>query len=280
MKRRSIFAAVLALALAPQTFAGTWLKTVAAAQKLAKEKNQLILVDMFADWCGWCHRFEREVFPSEAFQKATDDIILLRLDTEDGKEGTQMAQKFGVTSLPTFLLLTPDLTVAGQIRGYVPAAQFAQLLKETRDKHTAFLNRVKNESKLGKDYVSRLELAKDFLARSDFAKSETRLRKLATEAGVPAAIRDEAYYQLAVAYVMQSKHADALKAIGELGALSKLGESVERARLLKGQILMQQGNLVGARDEFRNFKATFPNSPLVRNIDQVLPELEKRTAGK
>ncbi len=280
MKRRFIFAAVLALALAPQTFAGTWLKTVAAAQKVAKEKNQLILVDMFAEWCGWCHRFEREVFPSEAFQKATADIVLLRLDTEDRKEGTQMAQKFSVTSLPTFLLLTPDLTIAGQIRGYMPAAQFAALLKETRDKHTMFLNRVKNEPNLGKDYISRLELAKDFIIRSDYAKSEPRLRKLMTEKGVPAAVRDEAYYQLAVVYVMQNKYPEALKAIGELSSLSKLGESVERARLMKGQILMQQGNLVGARDEFRNFKATFPNSPLVRNIDQMLPELEKRTGGK
>lgn len=280
MKRRSILAAVLALALAPQTFAGTWLKNVAAAQKVAKEKNQLILVDMFAEWCGWCHRFEREVFPSEAFQKATDDIVLLRLDTEDKKEGTQMAQKFGVTSLPTFLLLTPDLTVAGMIRGYSPPADFARMLKETRDKHTVFLNRVKNEPKLAKDYAGRLELAKDFIARSSYDKSEPRLRKLMTEKGVPAAIRDEAYYQLAVTFVMQNKHPDALKVINELNGVSKLGESVERSRLLLGQIYMQQGNLVGARDEFRKFKASFPNSPLNRNIDQVLPELEKRTGSK
>jgi len=279
LKRRSILAAVLALALAPQTFAGTWLKNVAAAQKVAKEKNQLILVDMFAEWCGWCHRFEREVFPSEAFQKATDDVVLLRLDTEDKKEGTQMAQKFGVTSLPTFLVLTPELTIAGQIRGYAPPNDFARMLKETRDKHTLFLNRVKNESKLAKDYPGRLELAKEFIARSAWDKSESRLRKLTTEKGVPGSIRDEAYYQLAIGYVMQNKHPEALKTINELNARSKLGDAVERSRLLMGQIYMQQGNLVGARDEFRKFKAAFPNSPLNRNIDQVLPELEKRTAG-
>lgn len=276
MNRRIALAAVLVLALAPQTFAGSWLKSVAAAQKIAKEKNQLILVDMFADWCGWCHRFEREVFPSEAFQKATTDLVLLRLDTEDGKEGTQMARKFGITSLPTFVLLTPDLTIAGLIRGYAPPTEFVKMLKETRDKHTLFLQRVKNEPKLGKDYVQRLELAKEFTARSAFDKSEVRLRKLAGEKGVPAAIRDEAYYQLAIVYVMQNKFDDATKTIKSLTSLSKLGESVERARLLQGEIYMRQGNLARARDEFRSFKADFPKSPLIRNIDAVLPQIEKQ----
>jgi thioredoxin-related protein len=281
LKRRIIVAAVLALTLAPQTFAaGTWLKDVTAAQKAAKAKNQLILVDMFAEWCGWCHRFEREVFPAEAFQKATNDIVLLRLNTEDGAEGTKFAQKFGVTSLPTFLLLTPDLTMAGMIRGYSPATEFVRMLGETRQKHQQFLVRVKNEANLGKDYMGRLELAKEFTSRSAYAESDPRLRKLVAEKGIPPGIRDEAYYQLAVSQVMQAKFDDAIKTIGQLTALSKLGESVEHARLLRGEIYMQQGNLTAARDEFRSFKAMFPNSPLIRNVDQVLPEIEKRLGGK
>lgn len=276
MNRRIVLSAVLALALAPQTFAGTWLKTVAAAQKVAKEKNQLILVDMFAQWCGWCHRFEKEVFPSAQFQTATKDIVLLRLDTEDGKEGTQMARKFGVSSLPTFMLLTPDLTAAGMIRGYLPPEQFASVLKETRNRHTTFLNRVKNEGKLGKDYFARLELAKEFNARSAYADGEPRLRKLIAEKGVPAAVRDQAYYELAVSYTMQAKYVDATKTIRELTSKSKLGEAVERARILQGQIYLTQGNLQGARDEFRSFKETYPNSPLMQNVDMILPELERR----
>jgi thioredoxin-related protein len=280
LKIRLIAAATLALALAPSLVAGTWLKSVAAAQKVAKEKNQLILVDMFAEWCGWCHRFEREVFPSLVFQQATADIVLLRLDTEDGGEGTKMARQYGVTSLPTFLLLTPDLTTAGVIKGYAPPNEFVQRLNQTREKHVAFEKRLANEPKLAKDYFQRLEIAKEFVNRSAFAQSEPRLRKLIAEKGVPAAVRDEAYYQLAVGYVLQSKADEAIKTVNKLTSMSKLGDSVERSRLLLGQVYLQQGNLEAARNEFRTFLTTYPNSPLTANVKKVLPEIERRLAFK
>lgn len=279
LNRRLALAAVMAFALAPQMFAGTWLKSVAAAQKVAKEKNQLILVDMFANWCGWCHRFEREVFPAAAFQEATKDVVLLRLDTEDGKEGTQFARKYGVTQLPTFLLLDGDLAVAGTIRGYAPAPQFVKMLNEQRAKHNAFVSRVENEATLGNDWVARLQLAKDFTERGAYDKSQMRLKKLTTEKAIPAAFRDQAYYELAVSYVLQNKPDEALKTIRQLSAISNAGEAVEQARLLAGQIYLQQGNLAAAATEFRNFKESFPGSPHVEKIDQVLPEIEKRLAA-
>jgi len=265
----------MALVLAPQMLAGgTWLKTVAAAQKVAQEKKQLILVDMFADWCGWCHRFEREVFPSKVFQDATADMVLLRLNTEDGKEGTQMARKFGVTSLPTFLLLTPELTAAGTIRGYSPPDPFVKNLKATRQQHTAFMTRVKNEAKL--DVFSRLALAKEFNARADYDSSLPRLKKLMSEKGIPAAVRDDAYYELAYAQVLQNKPIEAQKTIRQLLMLSRAGEAVERAHMLLGQTYLQQGNLVAARDEYRNFRDLYPDSVFMPNVEQVLTELEKR----
>lgn len=280
MKRRLITLAATAILLAPQGFAaGNWVKSVDAATKAARDKKQLILVDMFAEWCGWCHRFERDVFPSMVFQNATDDMVLLRLDTEDGKEGTQFARKYGVTSLPTFLVLAPDLSIAGVIRGYAPPNDFVRTLKETRSRYDAFMTRVKNESKIANDPAQRLDLAKEYATRAAYDKAEPRLRKLTTDKKIPVPIRDEAYYQLAIIYTMQNKPDDGLKTIRQLTALSKSGESVERARILAGQIYMQQGNLLGAANEFRSFKQTFPNSPLVRNVDMVLPDIERRLAS-
>src|SRR5204863_775401 len=126
MRRILLFAT--AMLVAGQAFAG-WVTSVDAAQKKAKTAHRLIFVDLFADWCGWCHRFEEEVIPSQAFQSATDDMILLRLNTEDGKDGTKLARDYGIRSLPTFVVLDEDLLIAGQIRGYAPAGDFARMLK-------------------------------------------------------------------------------------------------------------------------------------------------------
>jgi thioredoxin-related protein len=273
---RSILALTVALAITPQAFAGSWIKTVAEAQKIAKAKNQLILVDMFAEWCGWCHKFEREVFPSAVFQEASKDLVLLRLDTEDRREGTQMSVRFGVTSLPTFLLLTPDLTLAGTIRGYAPPQDFVKILAQTRLKHEAFEKRVKNEKALGTDYAARLELAKEFAARNGYDDSALRLKKLTAEPKIPAGLRDEAYYQLALVYAMQKKFPEALETVKKLLALSRLGEAVERAHVLSGQIYVQQGKYKAAYDALVEFKEQFPDSALMVNVDRMLPELERR----
>ncbi len=280
MNRRLSLVVVVALACAPQLFAGrVWHKSVAPAQKEAQAKKQLILVDMFAEWCGWCHRFEREVFPSAAFQDATKDIVLLRLDTEDGKEGTQFARKYAVTSLPTFLVLAPDLSIAGLLRGYAPPNDFVESLKDARKKYGDFVKRAGNEAAIAKDPVQRLALSKEYMQRSMYDKAADRLKKLSTEKGIPAAIRDEAFYNLAMTQVMQNKLDDALTTVRSLTAVSKLGTHVEQSRMLAAQIYLQQGNLLSAANEFRSFRKAYPNSPLVAQIDIILPEIEKKLAS-
>ena len=94
-----------------------------------------------------------------AFQKATANKVLLRLNTDDAGEGTRFSQQFGVTSLPTFLLLTSDLTIAGVIRGYLPSDPFVQAMNETESKYKDFRKRVSNESAIARDYQKRLDLA-------------------------------------------------------------------------------------------------------------------------
>lgn len=277
MKRIVLFAA-MALLLTTQASAAAWIKSIAAAQKKAKEKNQLILVDLFAQWCGWCHRFEAEIVPSMVFQNATDDMVLLRLDTEDRGEGTKFARQYNISSLPTFLVLNQDLTIAGVIRGYAPPNDFVRMLKDTRDKYVDFQKRVKAETSIAKDYQKRLDLAREFTTRQAFAQAEPRLKKLTMESGVPAAIRDQAYYDLAVSYTLQKKYSEGLKTVMKLASMSKTGEPVERARLLAGQIYFEQGNYLGAANELRAFKVAYPNSPLVRNVDAVLPDIERRLA--
>jgi len=269
LKRFGLAVAVIVL-LAPQTFAGVWNKSYADAQKKAKSGNRLIFVDLFADWCGWCHKMEQEVFPSETFQKATDDMVLLRLNTEDGGDGTKLAQRFNVNSLPTFLILTADDSVAGVLRGYAPAKEFVNEMKVTQGKYTDFQKRAAAEPTFANDYKKRFDLALEFTEHFAFPQSEARFRKLTSDPKTPADIRDRAYYELAVAQALQNHFGDATATIAAFSKVQSKGEPYERARLLQGQIYWQQGNLMSASTELRNFKARFPGSPLQQTADQML----------
>lgn len=278
MKRTALIAAI-ALLFVQQAVASPWLKDIAVAQKKAKEKNQLIFVDLFADWCGWCHRFEQEVIPSQAFQSATDNMVLLRLNTEDGKDGTKLAHDYGITSLPTFVVLNGDLMIAGLLRGYSPAKEFAESLRDTESKYKDFMKRVADEPSFAKDYPKRLALAKEFESRAGYAQSESRLRKLLTESGVPAGVRDDAYVELAMTQMLQKKFDDARKTIAKFGTLQNKGDAYERSRLLAGDIYLQTGNVMGALGEYRAFKTKFPNSQYNRNLDMMIPQLERQLGG-
>ncbi len=205
--KRTLLLAVVATLAAQQLPADPWLKSLATAQRKAKERNALIFVELFADWCGWCHKMEQDVFPSEAFQKATENKVLLRLNTEDNGEGTQLSQRFSVASLPTTILLTPNGTVAGMIRGYAPAKEYVRTMTETESKYKDFLKRVKSEGSISKDYDKRLDLAREFRTHFELPETESRLQALTTESGVPQKVRDEAYYELAMTQVVGKKYA-------------------------------------------------------------------------
>lgn len=265
---------VVALTLAPQfTEAAKWHDSVAKAQAEAKQGNKLILVDMFADWCGWCHRMEREVFPSEVFQGVAKNYALLRLDTEDKKEGTKVATDFGVTSLPTFLLLTPDMGVAGYIRGYAPADKFVEKIQEAEAEYFAFQKRVRAETKSSSER-DRLMLTMEMANRRDFARAETRLTTLAKSKD--AAIRDESLQQLAAVYAMQKKWDKAEATLRQALEINRRGAIAEKNQMMLAQIYMSQRNFPAAITELKRFKSTYPNSELISSVEVILPQLERQ----
>ena len=279
MKRVALLISLILL-LAPAAFASPWITSLAAAQKKSKDSKQLIFVDLFADWCGWCRRMEQEVFPSQTFQTATDNMVLLRLNTEDGGEGTKLSQQFAVTTLPTFLVLTPDNTIAALIRGYAPAGEFVKSMNDAIAKYNDFQKRVAAENTIAGDYQKRLDLAREFTSRFGLKDSESRLQRLTNEKGVPANIRDQAWYEMAVSQVLQQHLDQAAKTINAFGKQQNKGEAYERSRLLLAQIYMQQGNLLAAANEFRAFKTQFPNSALVSSVDMFLPGIERQLSAK
>ncbi len=279
MKKTFLTLAIALTVLSVDARSAVWEKTIAAAQKKAQAEKKLIFVDLFAEWCGWCHKAEREIFPSDKFRTATKDMVLLKLDTEDGKEGTMFSQKMGVNSLPTFLVLTEDLMLAGTIKGYAPTDPFVVRLKAVEKDYRAFQDRLDNEKAIALDYRKRIDLSLELLQRRGFTAAETRLNSIAADRKA-SKFRDEAIYHVAMSQFTQEKFPASLITLAKLDKTALKGEYAEKSALLRAQIYLRQRNYKSAIAEYRQFKTRFPSSPAVPEIDGIMPQLEDAVRPK
>lgn len=94
-------------------------------------KDSLIIVDMWAPWCGPCKAFGPAF---EALQKeylqAGKNVVFSKLNVDN--HGS-IAQQFQVTGIPTTLFIKGKKLVHRQV-GMAPKAQFAQIIESVQKK--------------------------------------------------------------------------------------------------------------------------------------------------
>ena len=274
MRRFYTIIILLALVGAIPVHGAVWKKSLDEAQAEARKKDQLMLVEMYASWCGWCKKMAQEVFPSEVFQKATEDMVLLQLNTEDGREGTRIAQDLQVRSLPTLFLLTHDLMIAGMISGYAPAAQLVQKLEKTRGEWEALEARMALHDGGKLAAPAALELAREIASRRGFTEAQKRLRSISSDRSASPAVRSEAFYELARVQAYLGKHDDAIKSIRGLEQVAKDSEISQRGQVLLAEVYYLKKDYDRSLAALRKFQSDHPDSPLMDNVRQLLPRVQ------
>lgn len=94
----------------------TWHTDVMKADSISKKTNRPIFGFFTgSDWCGWCHKLQREVFAKKEFISwANNNVVLLELDfprrkqlsPELQQQNNSLAQAFQISGYPTVWLFT------------------------------------------------------------------------------------------------------------------------------------------------------------------------------
>nr|WP_320131848.1 thioredoxin fold domain-containing protein [uncultured Holophaga sp.] len=125
--------AVLLLAALPATAQVVWEHDLESAQKRARAEKKLILADVWTEWCGWCLKLQRDVFPSPQGQAALARVVpaSLKTETRDGQATSlkYLEQRYGIKGYPTLLLLDPEGNVVRRADGYLPPKEFEAWVK-------------------------------------------------------------------------------------------------------------------------------------------------------
>ena len=90
-----------------------------SALKTASDQNKVVVVDVYADWCGWCKRMDRTVYSDPKVAALGSEAVFLKLNAEDRGEGQQFARQNGVHGFPTTIILDRKGSVINKVTGYI-----------------------------------------------------------------------------------------------------------------------------------------------------------------
>ena len=268
----TLIAAVLLLALvaaasAPAAAAAPstegWLDDVAAARARAEQEGKPILVDLWAAWCTWCKRLEQDVFSTPAFQEFATGFVLLRVDTEDGAQGTRLMEDFEVAGLPTTLILSHDLIKIGELHGYAPVGPYLQSLQLEVALYAALIRAYDDRRRGATDGADPLQtLADDLHARRDGARAAELYRELVARGTENAEENAWNHYYYADSLRLRHAFAEARRALGAARAAAAgidNDELNERIDLLPFYLARDAAACDEARQAIDRFVAAHPD---------------------
>ena len=88
------------------------------------EKNDMVIVDFWAPWCGPCRMFAPTF---EAVSENYPNVVFAKLNTEDQQE---LAASFNIRSIPTLMVFREKVIIFSQA-GMLPKAGFEQVVQKS-----------------------------------------------------------------------------------------------------------------------------------------------------
>lgn len=272
--------ALLALLLvAPNVHAAGagWLDSVDEAMQQARATDRYVLVDLYADWCGWCKTLEKEVFTTQVFRDFAKDFVLLRVDVEDGGEGSRLQVRYGVSSLPTMLILDAGGIQVGTVPGYSPAPAYVAALRTEVQKYRASLQYFE-QARTSRDPAAIEKLARTLHQRGDGGRAAVLYERLIEGVGSGSPILAQMHFLLGDAQRLAGDYAAAATATDRARALATRQANaplIEETELLAAQIAQDAGDCDRAETSLRRFLEAHPQSPRRKQAKKVLGALER-----
>ena len=93
----------------------------------AKAQNKLVILDLEAVWCHWCHVMEEETYgDAKVAAILRKNFITVRVDQDAAPD---LSMRYGDWGWPATILFSPNGTELAKLQGYIPPLRMASLLE-------------------------------------------------------------------------------------------------------------------------------------------------------
>ena len=110
-----------------------WSTWGSAAFERAERDDKLVLINVIASWCHWCHVMEETTYADpEVASLLADHFVIIRVDSDARPDLSERYRRWG---WPATAILSPRAQPAVHLRGYRKPEVFAALLRELVAEH-------------------------------------------------------------------------------------------------------------------------------------------------
>jgi thiol-disulfide isomerase/thioredoxin len=102
-----------------------WRLSLDEASVEAQRTNRPMVIEFWADWCGYCTDMERDVYPDRQVAAAFDRVVPVRIDFD---RQPPIARRYGVADLPAIVVTDSLGSTLLTHRGFLDAKTLTALL--------------------------------------------------------------------------------------------------------------------------------------------------------
>ena len=126
---RKLAIAILLAVPAPAEAAGklNWTGWDADLFARSKQANRLVILDLEAVWCHWCHVMDQKTYADPKVEALINSkFIAVRVDQDASPD---LSSRYGNWGWPATIIFAPDGTEIAKIRGYIEPDRMVALLR-------------------------------------------------------------------------------------------------------------------------------------------------------
>lgn len=269
--------ALVSLLLAANPAGVRFEKSFDEAMKKARTQGKPVMIDFWAEWCGWCHHLDKTTYLDPAVTKLSQDFVATKIDTEGSPREIEVAERYDVTSLPTILFVTPGGHQVMRVNGFQGPGKFPRTLERAKEAALKIMGYETALEANPKDPAAAAALGTHLFEQELFDEARTLLARAAQQdVREPPSTRRQTRMLLAIIQNYDRKYTEAEALLKEGLAIRPMGEDEAKLLFILGRTYMKGGRPAEARKVMQQIILKHPQSPMAPKAQEQIAQMDHR----